>query len=139
MKLNKPAKIILGILTYLPLIFGIGSFVFTLHQIISVVVSEDPVMPLMLFSYLTHVIPYFLILFPLYLGLGIFYLVHIIRNNYFDSEKRILWIVVLFILHAIAMPVYWYVHIWKDDSSGKSEPDTAFEKPYEPGTESHKF
>lgn len=139
MTLNKPAKIVLGIFTFLPLIFGIGSFIFAVHQIVSIVFSEDPAMPFMLLSYLSHVVPYLFILFPLYLGLGIFYLVHIIRNNYFDSEKRILWIIVLFILHAFAMPVYWYAHIWKEQTSKQPELKSDFDDPYESGTESPKF
>jgi flagellar basal body-associated protein FliL len=139
MKLNKPAKIVLGILTFLPLIFGIGFFIVAVFQILSMMFSEDPAMPLMLFSYMSYVLPYLFLLLPIYLGLGIYYLVHIIQNNYFDSEKRLLWIVILFILHAIAMAVYWYVHIWRDHSSDNSNPDTPIKSHYEPGTESQKF
>lgn len=134
MKLNKPAKIVLGIFTFLPLIFGIGSFLFVVYQIMSIMVSEDPTMPLMLLSYLGYVIPYLLFFFLIYLGLGIFYLVHIVQNKSLDNEKRILWVIVLIILNGISMPVYWYVHIWREQNSNHTDLNPTFDNTYESGT-----
>lgn len=139
MNLNKPAKIILGILTFLPLIFGIGLFVFAVSQVISVVFSEQPAMPLILLSYLSYVIPYLFLFFLIYLALGIFYLVHIIQNKNLDGEKQFLWIIVLIILHGLSMPIYWYLHVWKESFPANPESDIDFNNPYESGTESRKF
>ncbi len=74
-------------------------------------------MPMMFLSYLGHMIPYLFFFILIYLGLGIFYLVHIIQNKSLDSEKKFLWIAVLFVLNTITMPVYWLIHIWKDEPS----------------------
>jgi hypothetical protein len=139
MKLNKPSKIVLGILTFLPLIFGITSFVIAIYQVMSLLFSEDPAMPLMLLSYLGYVIPYLFLFFLVYLGLGIFYIVHIVQNKLLDNEKRILWVIVLIAFNGIAMPIYWYVHIWKEHSSENSELNPGFDNPYESGIESQKF
>ncbi len=135
MTLNKSSKIILGILTFLPLIVGVGSVIFGIVQMISLFLSEDPTMPMMFLSYLGHMIPYLFFFFLIYLGLGIFYLVHIIQNKSLDSEKKFLWIVVLFVLNTITMPVYWFVHIWKDEPSSDFQSDPIFDD-YESGTQS---
>ena len=121
MSLNKPAKIIIGVLTFIPLLVVLGSFIFVIYEIMTVLASEEPFMPLLLMTYLSYVIPYMFIYFIFYLGLGIFYLVHIIQNISLDTEKRFLWIVVLVILSWITMPIYWIVHIWKDDNQLKSD------------------
>lgn len=130
MSLNKPAKIILGVLTFIPLLVVLGSFFFVIYEIMTMLLSEEPFMPLLLMTYLSYVIPYMFIYFIFYLGLGIFYLVHIIQNLSLDTEKRILWIVVLVILSWIAMPIYWVVHIWKNDN--QPEPDSLIKKSHEP-------
>lgn len=139
MHLNKPSKIVLGILTFLPLIFGVGSFIMGIYQILSLIISEDPAMPLMFISFLSHVFPYLFFFFLIYLALGIFYLVHIIQNESMDGEKQFLWVVVLIILNGIAMPVYWYLHVWKEQNSEANELNPNFDKAYESGTESQKL
>lgn len=139
MNLNKPAKIILGIFTFLPLILGIGTFAFGISQFISMTFSQDPQLPLMFLSYLSYILPYLFLFFLVYLGLGIFYLVHMIQNPTLDSEKRILWIVVLITLHTFSMPAYWYAHIWKENESETSELNPDLDYPYESGTEPQKF
>ena len=122
MSLNKPAKIIIGVLTFIPLLVVMGSFIFVIYEIMTVLLSEEPFMPLLLMTYLSYVIPYLFFYFIFYLGLGIFYLVHIIQNVSLDSEKRFLWIVVLVILSWIAMSIYWIIHIWQNDNQPKSDP-----------------
>jgi hypothetical protein len=137
MHLRKPAKIALGFFTFLPLLFLIGGFVFVAYQFISAFVAENPMLPLLFFSYLGYVIPYFFLFFLLYLGLGIFYLVHVIRNPAMDTEKRVLWIVVLIAFNGISMPVYWYVHLWKEQPKPKSDP--TLEQNYESRTQSQQL
>ncbi len=96
-------------------------------------------MPMMLFSYLSYLLPYVFLIILLSLGLFVFYVVHIIQNSFLDSEKRILWIAIVFLAYGVAIPVYWYVHIWKSNSSEKAEANNMTEDYYEPGTESQKF
>ena len=135
MKLNKPTKIVLGILTYLPILAAISIIGFVIFNFLSMFFNQEPAMPLMYLSYLSYIIPYFFPIIFLSMGLYIFYLVHIIRNQYFDNEKRILWIVVLFVLGGITMPIYWYIHIWKNNSSEANKADGLTGNYYEPGTQ----
>lgn len=139
MILKKPAKIVLGILTILPLILGVGTFAFGVYQFISMAFSPNPQLPMMFLTYLSYMIPYLFLFILIYLGLGIFYLGHSIQNSALDSEKRMLWITVLITLHTFSMPVYWYVHIWKSNPTVNSEFDTPPDISHEPGTESKKL
>jgi len=125
MNLSKSVKVVLGLLTISPLLIFIGGFLFAAYQFISTFFADDPMMPLLLLSYLGYIIPYIFSYFLIYIALGIFYLIHILRNPSFDTEKRILWIVVLVTAHIFSMPAYWYLHLWKTDPNRNA--DSTFE------------
>lgn len=135
MNLNKPAKIILGILTFLPLLFAISILGLLVFNIFSMFYSQGPAMPMMLFSYLSYLLPYVFFIILLALGLFVFYIVHIIQNSMLDNEKRILWIAIVLTGYGIALPVYWYIHIWKNCSPEKPETNNRTEDYYGPGTQ----
>jgi len=139
MNLNKSAKIVLGILTFLPLLFLISTLGFFVFNFFSVFFSQEPEMPMMLFSYLSYVLPYLFLMILLALGLFVFYIVHIIRNSSLDTEKRILWIVVVFFAHGVALPIYWYIHIWKNNAAKATKTDQITGDYYEPGAQSQEF
>ncbi|WP_322574280.1 hypothetical protein [Fodinibius sp.] len=101
--------------------------------------SQEPAMPMMLFSYLSYILPYVFPIILLALGLFVFYIVHIIRNPILDTEKRILWIAVVFLAYGIAIPIYWYIHIWKNDSAEATKGDDLTDEYYEPRAQSPKF
>ena len=48
------------------------------------------------------------------MGLLIFYIVNIFKNDKVRQDQKALWVIVLFFGAIIAMPVYWYLFIWKD-------------------------
>jgi hypothetical protein len=47
-------------------------------------------------------------------ALLIFYIVHVFKTDRVPHDKKALWAVVLFLGNMIAMPVYWYLYIWKE-------------------------
>lgn len=64
----------------------------------------------------------FMIILPLHfltmlliMGLTIFYIVNVFRNDQVDKDKKVLWAVVLFMGNMIAMPIYWYLYIWQEE------------------------
>jgi hypothetical protein len=74
----------------------------------------------------------FLIIFPLHLltmlwimGLTIFYIVNVFRNDRVDKDKKVLWAVVIFMGNMIAMPIYWYLYIWREATHLASSPPAA--------------
>lgn len=121
MKLPKWAKILVGILTFMPFVIMIGAFCIALIQIISEAISEEPVNIFAYLAYLQYLVPIFTGYTVFYLTFGLFYLAHMILNPYIDTEKRLLWIAVLFFLNALCLPFYWYSHIWKEPLKNKSE------------------
>ena len=61
------------------------------------------------------------VIIPLHLltMLGIFallaiYMVNVFRNDRVTKDMKVLWAVVIFMGGMIAMPVYWYLYIWRD-------------------------
>src|SRR3954466_9221278 len=50
----------------------------------------------------------------LILGLTIFYVLHALRSGRVPPNERLLWVVILFVGNAIAMPIYWWLYVWKE-------------------------
>ncbi len=48
------------------------------------------------------------------MGLMVFYIVDVFRNDRVEKDKKVLWAVVLFLGNMLAMPVYWYLYIWRE-------------------------
>lgn len=113
MQVSKSLTIILGILTFLPFIGLLGIFALVFYEFLALMLSDTPVNPLLYFTYFGYILPVVSGYFLVYLALGIFYFLHIIQNQLLDTEKKILWIVVLIVLNGLAMPFYWYVYLWK--------------------------
>ena len=42
-----------------------------------------------------------------------FYVVLAVKNERLDQTTRIIWIVILAVMSALAAPVYWYLYIWR--------------------------
>lgn len=43
----------------------------------------------------------------------VIYIVHVFKTDRVPQDKKALWAVVLFLGNMIAMPIYWYIYIWK--------------------------
>jgi hypothetical protein len=41
------------------------------------------------------------------------YIIHIFKTEALPQDKKALWAVIIFCGNMIAMPVYWYLYIWK--------------------------
>ena len=52
------------------------------------------------------------------MGLTIFYIVNVFRNDRVDKDKKALWAIVIFMGNIIAMPIYWYLYIWQEAPAG---------------------
>ncbi len=120
MTLTQPIKILLGLATawvvVYPLIFMCVWLVSFIGMSVPVAMAEsggDPsAAPLLIF-------PLFAVIFPLHfctifliIGLEIFYLIHVVKNDRADDAVRVLLGVGNFFLPFIAMPVYYYAYIW---------------------------
>jgi hypothetical protein len=50
------------------------------------------------------------------LGLQIFYVIHEIKNKALNDTYRILFAIGTFLLPYVAMPIYFFVYLWRDQS-----------------------
>ena len=60
------------------------------------------------------IIPVHLLTILLIMGLTVFYIVNVFRNDRVNKDMKVLWAVVLFMGSIVAMPIYWYLYIWRD-------------------------
>jgi len=54
-------------------------------------------------------------------GLIAFYIVYIFKTDRVAADKKALWAVVIFMGNAIAMPIFYYLYIWKEPKLGAKE------------------
>lgn len=114
--MKKSSKILLGFATLWPFLYMVLFFVFVFASILFMPTSGSPESGPPMF---------FFVIFPLHLltmlwimGLTVFYMVNVFRNDRVDKDKKVLWAVVLFLGSMIAMPVYWYLYIWREATPG---------------------
>lgn len=111
--MKKPTKIILGIATLWPILYMAIFFVFIFSQVFLFSQKEAPSQ--------SGPPPKFLMIFGLHFltmlwifALLIIYNVNVFRNNRVAKDKKALWAVVLFLGNMVAMPIYWYLYIWRE-------------------------
>ncbi|HUJ72985.1 MAG TPA: hypothetical protein VLZ30_12130 [Verrucomicrobiae bacterium] len=46
-----------------------------------------------------------------------FYIIYLFKTDHVAQDKKALWAVVLFCGNMIAMPVFWYLYIWREPVS----------------------
>jgi len=109
--MKKSTKIIIGILTIWPILYLLFFMVFFFSSFFFLQGHEDGI----------FLASNFMILFGLHfftiimsMGLLVFYVINIFRNDRVKSNQKTLWAVILFMGNMIAMPVYFYLFIWKE-------------------------
>jgi hypothetical protein len=118
--MKKPTKILLGLASLWPLVYIVFFFIFILSSFFFLSSSagqehSPPVSFMVIF--LLHLLTMLWIM-----ALTVFYIVNVFRNERVDKDKKALWAVVLFMGNMIAMPIYWYLYIWKEPAVSLSEP-----------------
>jgi hypothetical protein len=48
------------------------------------------------------------------MGLIPFYIVLVVKSDRLDETMRIVWVVLICMLGMFAMPVYWYLYVWRN-------------------------
>jgi uncharacterized membrane protein len=114
--MSRSTKLILGFISFLPIILGIVIVVMIINMIPSFIewdrFEPDPYEVFGVFG------PVFMVGFfagILSVALLIFFIMHLVRNKKMDSTERIIWVLVFLLAGGIGYPIYWYMRIWKDD------------------------
>jgi len=122
MKISKPVKILIGVLTLLVvlmpfvimpavmmfLVFGAG-FPFLDSQAMPSPYEVEALLPVMMVFY-----PLMMCNTLAQLGLQVFYVIHEIKNKALTDTLRILFVLGNFFLPYVAMPIYFIAYLWKD-------------------------
>lgn len=116
--MTKSGKVLLGILSFLPIILLVIYFVLFFGMFYNMVLQgqrlEQHELPPAFIGNLVLIFAFLIVLGLTSLGLKIFYIIHSVNNKYIDSNERIVWILVFIFAGTIGFPIYWYMRIWKD-------------------------
>jgi len=99
--MNKGLKMLIGFLTILP----IGYMIFFLVNLMSSsrgLIAFDTIFKL-------H-----LVAMGIIIVLFIFYTVHLVRTNRIANDKKIFWVIGIFMGSSFAMAVYWFLYLWSE-------------------------
>ncbi len=124
---SKRLKILLGILTALPLPGYVLSFILPFLMFIPLTAqlgetssSEEP--PVWFFVMFFGSFAAQMLVWLLVLALIVFYIVHLFTTDRVRQDKKALWAVVLFLGNFFAMPVYFYFYVWQGPDEDPGEP-----------------
>jgi hypothetical protein len=116
MTLSKPTKVALGLLTVWPLAYMCLFFAmiaFFMFTIMAAARSHGPAPEGIDF--------WFFVVFALHfatalltMGLMVFYIVHLFQTNLVANDRKVLWAIVLFMGGPIAMPIYFWLYLWRE-------------------------
>ncbi|MEM9189731.1 MAG: hypothetical protein AAGF12_11180 [Myxococcota bacterium] len=107
--MNRVIKGLLGLLSVFPFVW---IFVFTAFIFMSF--GQDPSAMTTMFEFILPL--HFLAVFGS-LGLLVGYIVHLVRDETLETNAKVLWAVILVGVGLLALPVYWYLRIWKGTTS----------------------
>lgn len=109
--MQKSSKLLLGAATLWPIVY-MFIFFFLIFSMMLFRPGPEPgggFPPAVALIFGLHILTMLLIM-----GLTIYYIVDVFRNNRVDKDKKALWAIVIFMGNMIGMPIYWYLYIWKD-------------------------
>ena len=112
MTLSKPIKLVIAAATTWPLLYFLGFIVFMFSMILKDFPASDshPGIPNAIkIVFLLHFLTILWII-----GLQIFYFIYLFKTDRVAKDMKVLWAVILFIGNMFAMPIFWYLYIWRN-------------------------
>ena len=114
--MKKPTKVLLGLATLWPFFYLILFFAVIFSTVVFMPGSGEPGPP----PLIALILPLHLFTMLAGMALMVFYIVNVFRNDRVDTDKKALWAVVLFMGNMIAMPIYWYLYVWREPPAADS-------------------
>lgn len=111
-RLSRPVKAFLGFLSFLPVVYSI-----CLAIIFIAYLFRTPNIPVLLtrgllFSHIAVIL--------LIISLSLYYAQFIFKSGKIPKPMRANWTAFLFVGNVLALPLFWYIHFWNDQTLGKS-------------------
>ena len=122
--MSKQRKVWLGIASAVPLVLMAAYFVLLLLIFATTDVDSDEPTGLWIASFVL-------------IGLSVvgawamvaYYIVWLFRIEPADDGKKTLWIVLLLVLQSLALPIFWFLFIWREESLAPKVPPWAYRQP----------
>ncbi len=114
MTLSKPVRILVGVGTVWIILYPLLFLAFWFSMMTGFMSSQDPEPPFLFFSLFPAIFPVHCLTFIIQFALMAFYLFHIIKNTAASEVLRVILGVGTFFMPYIAMPVYYYLYIWRE-------------------------
>lgn len=73
------------------------------------------------FGWFKYIFPLHCLTMLLSFGLTAVYIVHAFKTDRFAPDKRVLWVIILFMGNMLAFPIYWWLYL----RPGAAPPDAA--------------
>jgi hypothetical protein len=102
---SQMAAALIGLLTFAPVVYVVFFMTITLNAVF----RRDPIdHSLFILLFTAH----WLIIVLGWCLVG-FYIYVLFKSDFVKQDQKALWAVVLFLGNMLAMPVFWYLYIWK--------------------------
>ena len=115
MKLSKPSKILVLVATFAPPVYMIAFFA-SFFLSFGKPGNASPI-----FDNFGLFMAIHLCVMLLTFALLAFYIVFLFKTERVKPEQKVLWAVVLFFGGPIAMPIFWFVHVWPSTHESSNE------------------
>ena len=112
--MTRVAKICLGIVSIWPLIYFGVMMLFLAYVFVSIIISSPQPA---LHVWTSIFLPFHTGTFVLCVSLFVFYVSAVAKAKQHDSERKLIWLLLMFFAGPLAWPTYWYMHIWKSRDS----------------------
>ncbi len=116
--MRAPAKLVLGAASFYPLVVWLTLMGSLVAAFAATAYGQRPNGPP---SWSVGVLGIHLITVICLIALEVFYIRDAYRNPGVAGGRRGLWAVVLLMGNVVAMPIYWYLYIWKQEPAGPGQ------------------
>lgn len=116
--MNKFKKILLAIITMYPIVYFISFMIFimtTMFSVYSVIEEPSGIGSPDMFSIVPFIFFFHILTIIISLLLPILYIILALKNERIKSDMRIIWVLIILFGGMIAMPIYWYLYVWKEE------------------------
>ena len=117
--MSRPKAVLLGIATVIPpvyfLVFLVAFFslmMLTFRELGNPALSGEPASNPVLAWIPALFVAHFIVMLLMFALIAI-YLVFLFGTSAVQQEYKVLWAVVLLLFGIFAMPVFWYLHVWR--------------------------
>lgn len=105
--MKKTGAILLGLLAIEPALYVVFFMLFIFSHFLTMSIGTDT------FENIKYIFPFHFLTMILSVGMMIYFAIHALQSKLIESDKRIIWVLVLFFGNIYALPIYWFFFVFK--------------------------